>query len=147
VFEPPDPPTVAPKDDDVVDCEVDDGVLLVEGSTVRVQCIKATRVPPAANFPMAERRVLFSCVDLDTGERLDSYAETPKKLKCTHKFYRYWSMALGHKPGRSDRPPRLGAFAAKRFKAVVRTVRTTFTGQRLADDALHSVIDFTEPLP
>jgi hypothetical protein len=136
--------TLVPKvDDDAVDCEVEDSVLLVEGAVVRVEVKAVDRIPPAAAFPMANPRVGFSCVDIDSGEILYAYAELPKKLKHTMKFYRWWAMALGHKPARPDRPPRLSIFVGKKFLATVRTVRRDYKRQALDTDALHSVIDLT----
>lgn len=129
-------------EDDVVECDVADA-LLEEGATITVKVTSYSRMLPAPpKFPMKYPRVEFTCVDVDSGEIFHAHADLLPKLRPTHKFYRWWAMALGHKPKRADRPPRLSIFVDKTFKARVSTVKRSWAGASLPAEQLHSVVHF-----
>jgi hypothetical protein len=127
-------------EDDAADCEVEDA-LLPDGAKIKVKITGHERLEARAGLPLVHPRVRLICVDLETGEVLSAYADMPKKLRPTMKFYRWWQMALGRKPTRPDRPPRLKIFVGKTFWAIARTVRTDHAGNRLPAERLHSVVD------
>ena len=136
------PPPKPDPEDDVVECDVADA-LLEEGATITVKVTSYSRMFPARPaFPMKYPRVQFTCVDIESGEIVHAYADLVPKLRPSLKFYKWWAMALGHKPKRADRPPRLSLFVDKTFKAKVRTVKKSWAGARLPAQQLHSVVDF-----
>jgi len=128
-------------EDDVVDVDIAD-VLLEEGAVITIKVVSWSRMKPAPpKFPMKYPRLQLECVDVESGEIVYAYADLVAPLRPTHKFYRWWTMALGHKPKRADRPPRLGIFVGKQFRATVRTVRRNWDGQALPGEHLHSRVD------